>query len=170
MDWTSHEYCVETSHTFLNLMCDSDIPCFCSFNVNAQRQVTDLNISWNFMSRDGIRKLTRHIKEQRFKSMSKKMSKNGPTCHLFKHCLRKVFLNTLRKRYKTIINWQLDFWSRRIGQRWGLILTTSFSIAETWMKHASRCAGCWFEKGWACFNMQESKVLTKLNCAILSMV
>jgi len=25
--------------------------------------VTDLNISWNFMSRDGIRKLTRHIKE-----------------------------------------------------------------------------------------------------------
>ena len=25
-------------------------------------EVTDLNISWNFMSRDGIRKLTRHIK------------------------------------------------------------------------------------------------------------
>lgn len=27
--------------------------------------VTDLNISWNFMSRDGIRKLTRHIKESK---------------------------------------------------------------------------------------------------------
>ena len=26
-------------------------------------KVTELNISWNFMSRDGIRKLTRHIKE-----------------------------------------------------------------------------------------------------------
>lgn len=26
-------------------------------------EVTDLNISWNFMSRDGIRKLTRHIKD-----------------------------------------------------------------------------------------------------------
>lgn len=27
--------------------------------------VTDLNLSWNFMSRDGIRKLTRHIKESK---------------------------------------------------------------------------------------------------------
>lgn len=29
-------------------------------------EVTDLNISWNFMSRDGIRKLTRHIKDPLF--------------------------------------------------------------------------------------------------------
>ncbi|CAJ1334846.1 unnamed protein product, partial [Effrenium voratum] len=27
--------------------------------------VTDLNISWNFMSRDGVRKLARHIKESK---------------------------------------------------------------------------------------------------------